>query len=153
VGFAHARTTICARRLLVDRVLAGHRPGEVAQQLGVRRQTVYKWVRRYRAQGPAGLADRSARPHRLARLTSAEDTAAMLLKDEQVMTDLEALRKLGVRIGIDDFGTSSRAWRHRPEQTWSTARSPSRPGRGRPVPTGRPPHGSGIRPGGSPGCS
>jgi transposase-like protein len=27
------------------------------------RQTVYKWVRRHRVEGPAGLADRSSRPH------------------------------------------------------------------------------------------
>ena len=78
MGHANARTTVYARRLLVDRVLAGHRPGEVAKQLGVSRQTVYKWVRRYRAEGVAGLADRSSRPHRLARLTSAKTTAAIV---------------------------------------------------------------------------
>ncbi len=78
MGHANARTTVYARRLLVDRVLAGHRPGEVAKQLGVSRQTVYKWVRRYRAEGAAGLTDRSSRPHRLARLTSAEITAAIV---------------------------------------------------------------------------
>ncbi len=49
------------RRLLIDRVLAGHRPGEVAKQLGISRQTVYKWVRRYRAEGLAGLA--AVQPH------------------------------------------------------------------------------------------
>jgi transposase InsO family protein len=78
VAHANARTTVFARRLIVDRVLAGHRPGEVAKQLGVSRQTVYKWVRRYHAEGAAGLADRSSRPHRLARLTSAETTAAIV---------------------------------------------------------------------------
>ena len=64
MGHANARTTVYARRLLVDRVLAGHRPGEVAKQLGVSRQTVYKWVRRWRAEGAAGLFDRSSRPRR-----------------------------------------------------------------------------------------
>jgi transposase InsO family protein len=78
VAHANARTTVYARRLLVDRVLAGQRPGEVAKQLGISRQTVYKWVRRYRAEGLAGLADRSSRPHRPARLTSAEETAAIV---------------------------------------------------------------------------
>jgi transposase InsO family protein len=78
VAHASARTTVFARRLIVDRVLAGHRPGEVAKQLGVSRQTVYKWLRRYRAEGDSGLADRSSRPHRLARLTSAETTAAIV---------------------------------------------------------------------------
>jgi transposase InsO family protein len=51
------------RHLIVQRVLAGHKPGEVAKQVGVSRQTVYKWVRRYLAEGAAGLADRSSRPH------------------------------------------------------------------------------------------
>src|SRR3954454_15835064 len=64
--------------LIVDRVLAGHRPGEVAKQLGVSRQTVYKWVRRWRAEGDAGLADRSSRPHRIPRQTSPETSAAIV---------------------------------------------------------------------------
>src|SRR3954453_22152829 len=67
----NARLTVHGRLLLVRRVLAGHKPGEVAKQLGVSRQTVYKWVRRYLAEGLAGLADRSSRPHTLARVTAA----------------------------------------------------------------------------------
>ncbi|MEV6306964.1 IS481 family transposase [Actinoplanes sp. NPDC051861] len=78
MGHANARTTVYARRLLVERVLAGHRPGEVAKQLGVSRQTVYKWVRRFRAEGEQGLVDRCSRPHRLARLTSPELTARIV---------------------------------------------------------------------------
>jgi hypothetical protein len=53
-------------------VLADHGPGEVAKQLGISRQTVYKWVRRFRAEGAAGLTDRSSRPHRMPRRTSVE---------------------------------------------------------------------------------
>jgi transposase InsO family protein len=64
--------------LLVERVLAGHRPGEVAKQLGISRQTVYKWVRRFRAEGGPGLMDRSSRPHRLARLTSPQVTTQIV---------------------------------------------------------------------------
>ena len=78
MAHANARTTVFARKLIVDRVLAGHRPGEVAKQLGVSRQTVYKWVRRWRAEGEAGLADRSSRPRRLARLTPPETVAAII---------------------------------------------------------------------------
>jgi transposase InsO family protein len=78
VAHANARTTVFARKLIVDRVLAGHRPGEVAKQLGVSRQTVYKWVRRWRAEGQAGLADRSSRPHDMPRQTSAETSAAIV---------------------------------------------------------------------------
>jgi transposase InsO family protein len=78
VTHANARTTVYARKLIVDRVHAGHRPGEVAKQLGISRQTVHKWVRRWRAEGEAGLADRSSRPHRMPRQTSPEAVAAIV---------------------------------------------------------------------------
>jgi transposase InsO family protein len=78
VAHANARTTLYARTLIVARVLAGHRPGEVAKQLGVSRQTVYKWVRRWRTEGEAGLVDRSSRPHRMPRQTPPETVAAVV---------------------------------------------------------------------------
>ena len=78
MAHANARTTEYARKLIVDRVLAGHRPGEVAKQLGVSRQTVYKWVRRWRAEGQAGLADRSSRPHSMPRRTPPATTAVIV---------------------------------------------------------------------------
>jgi transposase InsO family protein len=40
-----------------------------ARAAGISRQTAYKWVRRVEREGPAGLADRSSRPHRMPRLT------------------------------------------------------------------------------------
>jgi transposase InsO family protein len=64
VAHANARLTIHGRALLVERILAGYRPADVAHQVGCSRATAYKWLRRYRAEGPAGLADRSSRPHR-----------------------------------------------------------------------------------------
>jgi transposase InsO family protein len=67
------------RALLVERVLAGHKPSEVAKQLGVSRQTVHKWVRRFREEGLAGLADRSSRPLTSPRRTS-EHTAARIVR-------------------------------------------------------------------------
>ena len=78
MAHANARTTVYARKLIVARVLAGHRPGEVAKQFGISRQTVYKWVRRCRAEGQAGLVDRSSRPHSTPRRTSPETTAAIV---------------------------------------------------------------------------
>ena len=35
----------------------------VARDMGVTRETVYKWVRRYQREGLSGLLDRSSRPH------------------------------------------------------------------------------------------
>ncbi len=78
MAHANARTTLYARKLIVARVRAGHRPGEVAKQLGVSRQTVYKWVHRWRTEGEAGLLDRSSRPRRMPRKTSAETTATIV---------------------------------------------------------------------------
>lgn len=59
-----ARTTVFARQLIVERVAAGWPPAHVAEQLGISRATVYKWLRRWRQEGSAGLVDRSSRPHR-----------------------------------------------------------------------------------------
>ena len=70
MSHANARLNEYGRNLIAQRVLAGHKPGEVAKQAGVSRQTVYKWVRRFQLEGPAGLADRSSRPHRSPTRTS-----------------------------------------------------------------------------------
>jgi transposase InsO family protein len=58
-----ARLTPFGRQLLVNRVLVEGWPAvTAAEQLGVSRATAYKWLRRYRTEGDAGLEDRSARP-------------------------------------------------------------------------------------------
>lgn len=67
----NARTTPQSRALMVHRVLQEHWPvSAVAVGFGVSERTVYKWLARYRAQGSAGLLDRSSaarrRPHALA---------------------------------------------------------------------------------------
>jgi transposase InsO family protein len=57
--------SVFSRQLLVGRVIdQGWPAAHVAEQLGISRATAYKWVRRYRAEGEAGLFDRSSRPHR-----------------------------------------------------------------------------------------
>jgi hypothetical protein len=47
----------------------GHKPREVAKQLGLSRQTVYKWLRRWRERGRAGLEDASSHPRTSPRQT------------------------------------------------------------------------------------
>jgi transposase InsO family protein len=56
--------------LIVERVAAGWPAAHVAEQLGVSRATVHKWVRRHAVGGDAGLADRSSRPLRMPARTS-----------------------------------------------------------------------------------
>lgn len=65
MSHANARTNLFARRLIVERVAAGWPPAHVAEQLGVSRATVYKWLRRYAEGGDAALVDRPSRPVRM----------------------------------------------------------------------------------------
>lgn len=61
---ANARLTIHARRLLIDRIQSGRPIAHVADEMGISRQTAYKWWARWRHHGDSGLWDRSSRPHR-----------------------------------------------------------------------------------------
>ena len=65
MAHANARTNVFARRLMVERVAAGWPAAHVAEQLGVSRATVSKWLRRHAEGGDAALADRSSRPRRM----------------------------------------------------------------------------------------
>ncbi len=87
----HARLTILGREeLAMDVLLKRLSLREAATGSRLSRQSAAKWVRRYREAGRAGLADRSSRPHRLARATPPE-----------LVARVEALRRqrwTGVRI-------------------------------------------------------
>jgi transposase InsO family protein len=74
-----ARLTEFGRLLLVQRVTElGWRPVQAAESLGVSRATAYKWLARYRVEGPAGLADRSSRPRRCPHALSASQVRRVL---------------------------------------------------------------------------
>ena len=66
----NAKLTPRGRETLVSRIGSGLGVAEAARQMGVSRQTASKWLRRSRS--GEGLADRSSRPRRLARLTPLE---------------------------------------------------------------------------------
>jgi len=79
----NARTTPHSRAEIVRRLETHHQPiRRVARELGVCDRTVRKWGARSRAEGVAGLADRSCRPHRSPRATPAA-----------VVAQVEALRR------------------------------------------------------------
>ena len=59
---AKPRLSVWSRLVMVERVLAGRPAAYVAAEMGVSRATVYKWLARFRAEGVAGLQDRSSRP-------------------------------------------------------------------------------------------
>ena len=50
----------------------------VAKQLGISRQCAHRWIARYDAEGDAGLAERSSRPHTTPRRTCPDDEARVL---------------------------------------------------------------------------
>jgi putative transposase len=51
---------------------------ELAARYGISRKTAYKWIDRYEAAGPAGLADRSRAPHTHGRAMAADQRTAIL---------------------------------------------------------------------------
>lgn len=79
----NARTTVYARRLMVQRHLAGWPQARIAEQLGVSRATVSKWISRYRAEGEAGLQDHFSRPHSSPTRTDAATEIRILALREQ----------------------------------------------------------------------
>src|SRR5271169_6493125 len=77
----NARLTPRGRLLAVERVLSGHRVADVAAQLGCSRTCVYKWLSRYRTEGPGGLVDRTSAPHRVpARIDAALEQAILAMR-------------------------------------------------------------------------
>ncbi|WP_433539829.1 IS481 family transposase [Streptosporangium sandarakinum] len=68
----NARLTVHGRRLLIERVRSGRPVAHVAAEMGISRTTAHKWVRRWKQEGDAGLADRSSRPHKTPHRTAAD---------------------------------------------------------------------------------
>jgi transposase InsO family protein len=87
----HAGYTIYCREQLAKSVIEGRLSlREAAAECRLSRQAASKWVKRYREEGSAGLWDRSSRPHRSPRQTSADRIAQV--------ESLRRLRWTGVRI-------------------------------------------------------
>lgn len=78
----NARLTPVGRERLVLAVLGGEAPKAAARAAGVCARTAQKWLERFKAEGPAGLMDRSSRPKRLYRPTPAA-----------IVEQVEALRR------------------------------------------------------------
>ena len=66
----NARLTPHGRELIVRQIESGRTPEAAARAAGVCPRTARKWVGRFKAEGVAGLKDRSSRPHRLRRPTA-----------------------------------------------------------------------------------
>lgn len=80
----NARLTLRRRHELVARIEAGVPLKAAARVFDVSIRTVRKWWRRHRDEGPAGLRDRSSRPHHSPRATPAPlQLAAKVLRRQQ----------------------------------------------------------------------
>ena len=130
----NARLTVHGRRILVERVLSGRPVAHVAAEMGISRPTAHKWVRRWRAEGEAGLHDRSSKP----RTTPHRTPPAVEARVCRLRTD----RKLGpARIGpvvdlpastvhriLVRHGLNRLAWLDRPTGTIVRRYERARPG-------------------------
>jgi transposase InsO family protein len=84
VSHRNARTTFLGRLLIVQRHQAGWPQAHIAAAMGISRKCVRTWLGRYAREGEAGLRDRSSRPHRSPRRTSAEiERRILALRQEQ----------------------------------------------------------------------
>jgi transposase InsO family protein len=93
----NARTTPYSRAEMVRRVIELlETPKAVATAFGVSPRTVAKWLARHRAEGPAGLADRSSRPHKLRKPTPAAVAEQIVELRRQRITGKQIAVTLGV---------------------------------------------------------
>ena len=72
MSHANARTTVLGRLLIVERHRAGWPQAHIARAMGISRKCVRTWLDRYAAEGEAGLATRSSRPHTMPTRTPRE---------------------------------------------------------------------------------
>ena len=93
----NARLTAHSRAELVRRVVGeGQTPKAVATAFGVCVRTARKWVKRFRAEGDAGLIDRTSRPRRLRRPTPAAVVEQIAALRRQRWTGKQIARAAGV---------------------------------------------------------
>ncbi len=85
--------------LIVERLIEGWSVASVATTQGVTAKTVHKWRDRYAAEGAAGLADRTSRPHHSPnRLTDEIENEIEQLRRQRLKAAFAGSRKGGARM-------------------------------------------------------
>lgn len=110
VAHANARLNLHGRRLLVERVIHRRPVSHVAKELGISRQCAHRWIAWFRAEGEAGLADRSSRPRTCPRQTSVEIEQRVL---ELRRTQRRGQDWIGPEVGLAPRTVSAILRRHR----------------------------------------
>jgi transposase InsO family protein len=94
---ANAKLGPKGRLVICRRVIEqGWSLAEAAEAAGVSERTAGKWTRRYRAEGEAGLLDRSSAPRRIANATSPERVEAIAALRRVRLTGPEIAETLGM---------------------------------------------------------
>ena len=92
----NARLTPHGRERLAKLILSGQTPEAASQAAGVCPRTGRKWRDRFKQEGPAGLGDRSSRPHRLRKPTPPEVIERIESLRRQRMPGKEIATTVGV---------------------------------------------------------
>jgi transposase InsO family protein len=92
----NARLTAHGREHLVRTVLSGQTPEAAARAAGVCPRTARKWLARFKAEGIAGLQDRSSRPHRLRQPTPAATIGRVEVLRRQRFTGKQIAAELAI---------------------------------------------------------
>jgi transposase InsO family protein len=95
---ANARTCPKSRRLLVDRLEGDWSLTAAAEAAGVSERTAAKWLARWRAEGDAGLEDRSSAPCRMPSRLPADRLEAIEALRRLRMTAAEIAEVLGMAL-------------------------------------------------------
>ena len=98
MGHAKAKLTVPGRQLLIHRIEIEHWKNSAAAEAQlISQETAHKWHRRWIEEGPAGLEDRSSRPHSSPTRTSDEMTAATI---ESRIASRRGPHRIGYELGV-----------------------------------------------------
>jgi len=92
----NARLIPHGRERMVQMMLSGHTPEAASRAVGVCPRTARKWLARYKAEGTAGLQDRSSRPKTLRKPTAAKTVKRIIALRRQRWTAKHIARETGV---------------------------------------------------------
>jgi transposase InsO family protein len=95
---ANARLSVKGRELLIERLRAGWSLTQAAMAAGVSERTARKWRDRYRAEGAAGLLDRSSAPRSVPARTSEDRIEAIAALRRLRFTGAEIAELLGMAL-------------------------------------------------------
>lgn len=84
------------RRLMIRRLEAGLSVAEAAERAGWSERTAYKWLRRWREEGEAGLEDRRCGPRRARNRTLGRKVEKILILRRKRQTSWEIAERLGM---------------------------------------------------------